>query len=196
MKIESKLMSINLTKGERINLSKEAPGMKKAGVGLGWDVNATDTGSQFDLDVSVFMLGENGKVPNEKYFVYYNNLESSDGAVMSSGDDRTGEGGGDDETIRVELSKVDAAIQEIVFVVTIYEAEARRQNFGQVRNSFIRIYDEETQTEVTRYELDEDFSRETALEMGRLYKKDGEWRFQAVGQGYNSGLEAFVSQYT
>lgn len=189
-------MSINLTKGERINLSKEAPGMKKAGVGLGWDVNATDTGSQFDLDVSVFMLGENGKVPNEKYFVYYNNLESSDGAVMSSGDDRTGEGGGDDETIRVELSKVDAAIQEIIFVVTIYEAEARRQNFGQVRNSFIRIYDEETQTEVTRYELDEDFSRETALEMGRLYKKDGEWRFQAVGQGYNSGLEAFVSQYT
>ncbi len=188
-------MTINLTKGERVSLSKEAPGMSKAGVGLGWDVNQTDTGDQFDLDVSVFMLGENGKIPSEKYFVFYNNLESDDGSVKSSGDDRTGEGSGDDETISVDLTQVNSAIQEIVFVVTIYQAETRRQNFGQIRNAFIRIYDEVSQNEVTRYDLDEDFSRETALEMGRLYRKDGEWRFQAVGQGYNSGLDSFIKQY-
>ncbi|MGB3533631.1 MAG: TerD family protein [Microcoleaceae cyanobacterium] len=189
-------MTINLTKGERISLSKEAPGMTQAGLGLGWDVNQTDTGDQFDLDVSVFMLGENGKVIGEKYFVFYNNLESGDGSVKSSGDSRTGEGSGDDETIKVDLTSVNSAVQEIVVVVTIYQAETRRQNFGQVRNAFIRIYDEVTQNEVTRYDLDEDFSRETALEMGRLYRKDGEWRFQAVGQGYNTGLESFLEQYT
>lgn len=188
-------MTINLTKGERISLSKEAPGMTNAGVGLGWDVNQTDTGDQFDLDVSVFMLGENGKIFGEKYFVFYNNLESGDGAVKSSGDDRTGEGSGDDETITVDLTQVNPDVQEIVFVVTIYQAETRRQNFGQVRNAFIRIYDEISQNEVTRYDLDEDFSRETALEMGRLYRKDGEWRFQAVGQGYNAGLDMFLKQY-
>lgn len=189
-------MAINLSKGERVNLSKEAPGMKKTGVGLGWDINATDTGSDFDLDVSVFMLGANGKIPNEKYFVFYNSLKSADGAVESMGDSRTGKGEGDDETIKIDLTKVDAAVEEMLFVVTIYEADKRRQNFGQVRNSFIRIYDEETQEEVAKYELEEDFSRETALEFGRLYKKDGEWRFQAVGQGYNEGLESFVNKYT
>lgn len=189
-------MTINLTKGERISLSKEAPGLKKAAIGLGWDINASDTGAAFDLDVSVFMLGGNGKIPTEKYFVFYNNLKSPDGSVESLGDDRTGEGGGDDETILVELNTVDSSIQEIVFVVTIYEAEARRQNFGQVRNSYIRIYNNENDTEITRYDLEEDFSRETSIEVGRLYRKDGEWRFQAVGQGYNSGLEVFVQQYT
>jgi tellurium resistance protein TerD len=188
-------MTINLTKGERVSLSKEAPGMVKAVVGLGWDVNQTDTGDQFDLDASVFMLGENGKIVGEKYFIFYNNLESGDGSVKSSGDSRTGEGSGDDETITVDLIQVNPAVQEIVFVVTIYQAETRRQNFGQIRNAFIRIYDEVTQNEVTRYDLDEDFSRETALEMGRLYRKDGEWRFQAVGQGYNSGLDSFLEQY-
>lgn len=188
-------MTINLKKGEGINLTKQAPGLKKAGVGLGWDVNASDAGDQFDLDVSVFMLGENGKIPSEKFFVFYNNLESQDGAVMSSGDSRTGKGGGDDETIRIDLEKVESSIQEIVFIVTIFQAEARRQNFGQVRNSFIRIYDEETQTEITRYELEEDFSRETALEVGRLSKVGNEWQFKAVGQGYNSDLESFVAQY-
>lgn len=188
-------MTINLTKGERVSLSKEAPGMVKASVGLGWDVNQTDTGHQFDLDASVFMLGENGKIVGEKYFVFYNNLESGDGSVKSSGDSRTGEGSGDDETITVDLTTVNPAVQEIVFVVTIYQAETRRQNFGQIRNAFIRIYDQVTQNEVTRYDLDEDFSRETALEMGRLYRKDGEWRFQAVGQGYNSGLDSFLEKY-
>ena len=188
-------MSINLEKGGRINLSKEAPGLKNAGIGLGWDINATDTGAAFDLDASVFMLGATGKIPGEQYFVFYNNKESPDTSVIHLGDSRTGEGFGDDETVTIDLTKVDPAVQEIVFVVTIHEAESRRQNFGQVRNAFIRIYDTTTNTEVTKYDLDEDFSRETAVEFGRLYKKDGEWRFQAVGQGYNSGLQSFVDKY-
>jgi tellurium resistance protein TerD len=188
-------MSINLEKGGRINLSKEAPGLKNAGIGLGWDINATDTGAAFDLDASVFMLGANAKIPSEKYLVFYNNKESPDTSVIHLGDSRTGEGLGDDETVTVDLTKVDPAVLEIVFVVTIHEAESRRQNFGQVRNAFIRIYDTTTNTEVTKYDLDEDFSRETAIEFGRLYKKDGEWRFQAVGQGYNSGLQSFVEKY-
>ena len=188
-------MSINLSKGERLNLSKEAPGLKNAGIGLGWDINATDTGAAFDLDASVFMLGTSGKLPSDKYLVFYNNKESPNGSVKHLGDSRTGEGQGDDETVLVDLSKVDASVEEIVFVVTIHEAETRRQNFGQVRNAFIRIYDTTTSTEVTKYDLDEDFSRETAIEFGRLYKKDGEWRFQAVGQGFNAGLQSFVDKY-
>ncbi|MEC4892013.1 MAG: TerD family protein [Oscillatoria sp. PMC 1051.18] len=188
-------MSINLSKGQRVDLSKEAPSLQYAGIGLGWDINVSDTGVDFDLDVSVFMLGANGKIPSEKYFVFYNNLQSPDGAVKSEGDNRTGEGGGDDETIEVELPKVDPSITEIVFVVTIHEAESRKQNFGQVRNSYIRIYDLSTEKEVAKYQLEEDFSLETAVEFGRLYKKDGSWRFQAVGQGYNAGLQKFVDQY-
>jgi tellurium resistance protein TerD len=188
-------MGINLSKGERINLSKEAPSLKKVGVGLGWDTNSTDTGVDFDLDASVFLLGANGKIPSEKHFVFYNNLTSPDGGVKHTGDNLTGEGDGDDETLYVELAKVDTAINELVFVVTIHEAEKRRQNFGQVRNAFIRLYDQDTRKEVAKYELDEDFSKETAIEFGKLYKKDGQWRFQAVGQGYNSGLQGFVDKY-
>lgn len=188
-------MGINLSKGERINLSKEAPSLKKVGVGLGWDTNSTDTGVDFDLDASVFLLGSNGKIPSEKHFVFYNNLTSPDGGVKHTGDNLTGEGDGDDETLYVELAKVDTAINELVFVVTIHEAEKRRQNFGQVRNAFIRLYDQDTRKEVAKYELDEDFSKETAIEFGKLYKKDGQWRFQAVGQGYNSGLQGFVDKY-
>ncbi|MEL7039212.1 MAG: TerD family protein [Cyanobacteria bacterium J06592_8] len=188
-------MSININKGERINLSKEAPGLQKAGVGLGWDVNATDTGAAFDLDASVFMLGENGKIPQDEYFVFYNNLLSPDSAVKHLGDSRTGAGSGDDENIEIDLTQINPVIQELIFVVTIHDAEQRRQNFGQVRNSFIRIYDRETDTEVGRYDLEEDFSRETAVEFGRLYQKNGEWRFQAVGQGYNAGLQSFVDKY-
>ena len=188
-------MGINLGKGERINLSKEAPSLKKVGVGLGWDTNSTDTGLDFDLDASIFMLGANGKIPTEKNFVFYNNLTSPDGGVKHTGDNLTGDGDGDDETIFVELAKVDAAINELVFVVTIHEAEKRKQNFGQVRNAFIRLYDQETNKEIAKYELDEDFSRETAIEFGKLYKKEGQWRFQAVGQGYNSGLQGFVDRY-
>jgi len=188
-------MGINLGKGERINLSKEAPTLKKVGVGLGWDTNHTDTGSDFDLDASVFMLGANGKIPNEKNFVFYNNLTSPDGAIKHTGDNLTGDGDGDDETILVELSKIDATINDLVFVVTIHEAEKRKQNFGQVRNAFIRLYDQETNKEIAKYDLEEDFSKETAIEFGKLYKKEGQWRFQAVGQGYNSGLQGFVDQY-
>lgn len=188
-------MSINLSKGERINLSKEAPSMKNAGIGLGWDINATDTGSAFDLDASIFMLGANGKIPNDQYFVFYNNSTSPDGSVKHQGDSRTGEGSGDDETVQIDLSKVDASVQEIVFVVTIHEAEQRKQNFGQVRNSYIRIYDNATENQIAKYELDEDASAETAIEFGKLYKKDGEWRFQAVGAGYKSGLQSFVDKY-
>jgi tellurium resistance protein TerD len=188
-------MSINLSKGERINLSKEAPSLNKAAIGLGWDTNASDTGSAFDLDASVFMLGANGKIPVEKYFVFYNNATSPDGAVKHMGDNKTGAGEGDDELIAIELSKVDAAIQEVIFVVTIHEAETRRQNFGQVRKSYIRIFDLDAKKEVARYDLEEDFSKETAIEFGKLYRKDGEWRFQALGQGYNDGLQKFVERY-
>ena len=188
-------MSINIRKGERINLSKEAPGLKKAGVGLGWDANATDTGAAFDLDASVFMLANDGKIPQDEYFVFYNNLISPDGSVKHFGDSRTGEGIGDDENLEIDLTQINPTIQELIFVVTIHEADNRRQNFGQVRNSFIRIYDIETDTEVTRYDLEEDFSRETAVEFGRLYQKNQEWRFQAVGQGYNLGLQSFVDKY-
>ncbi|WP_254174422.1 TerD family protein [Planktothrix pseudagardhii] len=188
-------MSINIRKGERISLSKEAPGLKRASIGLGWDVNASDTGTAFDLDASVFMLAEDGKIPIDEYFVFYNNLISPDQSVKHLGDSRTGAGSGDDETIVVDLTKINSSIQELIFVVTIHDADKRRQNFGQVRNSYIRIYDDDTQTEVTKYDLEEDFSRETAVEFGRLYLKNGEWRFQAVGQGYNSGLQSFVDKY-
>jgi tellurium resistance protein TerD len=188
-------MAISLSKGERINLSKEAPDLKNAGIGLGWDINTTDTGTAFDLDASVFMLGTNGKIPNDKYFIFYNNTASPDGSVKHEGDSLTGEGSGDDETVKIELSKVNAEVQEIVFVVTIHEADVRKQNFGQVRNSFIRIYDNATAKEIAKYELEEDFSTETAIEFGKLYKKDGQWRFQAVGAGYKAGLQKFVDQY-
>lgn len=187
---------IDLEKGSRINLEKEAPGLTKIRVGLGWDENKSDTGAAFDLDASVFMLGENGKVPQEKFFVYYKNLKSIDGSVLHTGDNITGNAAGDDETIKVDLEKVDPKIQEIMFVVTIYEGELRKQNFGQVRNSYIKLYDDATGKEIAKYELDEDFSRETAIEFGRIYLKNGEWRFQAIGTGYNNGLQGFVDKYT
>ncbi len=188
-------MSVSIQKGERINLSKAAPGLTQVGIGLGWDVNATDTGTAFDLDASVFMIGENGKIPADEYFVFYNNLNSPDGSVKHLGDSLTGEGSGDDETLEIDLDKVNPDVKEVIFVVTIHEADKRRQNFGQVRNSFIRIYDKNTEAEVAKYDLEEDFSRETAVEFGRLYQKQGEWRFQAVGQGYNAGLQSFVDRY-
>lgn len=188
-------MTINLSKGERIDLSKEDPGLTNAWVGLGWDINVTDTGTAFDLDTSVFMLAANGKIPADSYFIFYNNLKSPDGGVNHLGDNRTGAGEGEDETIEVNLNEIDSTIEELIFVVTIHDAEERRQNFGQVRNAFIRLANAKTEQEIIRYELDEDFSTEAALEFGRLYRKDGTWRFQAVGQGYNSGLSAFVEKY-
>jgi len=188
-------MGISLSKGGRVNLSKEAPGLSKMVIGLGWDDNASDTGADFDLDASVFLVDANGKTTNEKNFVFYNNLKSADGSVEHTGDNTTGEGDGDDEQIIVDLTKVSPDVQEIVFVVTIHEADMRKQNFGQVSNSFIRIIDEASVEEVAKYELDEDYSTETAMEFGKLYRKDDTWRFQAVGSGFNAGLQGFVDRY-
>lgn len=185
-------MAINLQKGQRIEI-----GLKKVGVGLGWDPNTKGTGFDFDLDASAFMLDENKKLPLDEFFVFYNNPKSPDDAVESSGDDLTGgnSDGGDDETITVDLSMVDPRIKEIIFTVTIHEAVIRRQNFGQVHNSYIRIYNALTNEEIAKYDLDEDFSVETAVEFGRLYKRNGEWKFEALGNGYKGGLQFFVDQY-
>lgn len=184
-------MAITLEKGQRIEI-----GLTKVSVGLGWDPNES-TGFDFDLDASAFMLGENKKLPADEFFVFYNNQTSPDGAVESSGDDQTGgnSDGGDDETLTVDLSKVDTRITEILFTVTIHEAENRRQNFGQVHNSYIRIYNSITNEEIARYDLDEDFSVETAVEFGRLYKKGNEWKFEAMGIGNKGGLQALVNKY-
>lgn len=184
-------MAINLQKGQRIEI-----GLQKVGVGLGWDPNE-GSGFDFDLDASAFMLGSNKKLPQDEFFVFYNNPQSLDGAVESSGDDTTGgnSDGGDDETLTVDIEKVDPRIQEIIFTVTIHEAEKRRQNFGQVRNSYIRVYNANTNEEIARYDLDEDFSIETAVEFGRLYKRGNEWKFEAMGIGYKGGLQYFVDKY-
>ncbi|MDQ1095001.1 MULTISPECIES: TerD family protein [Chryseobacterium] len=183
-------MAINLQKGQRENIN--AP---KFTVGLGWDTNNTSTGGAFDLDASLFLLGENKKLISDNHFIFYNNLESPDKSVIHSGDNLTGDGDGDDEQIKIDLTKIDPAVKEITVVVTIHEADARRQNFGQVRNSFIRIFNTDTNEEILKYELDEDFSIETAVEFGRIYNRNGEWKFEAVGTGQREGLEKFVSIY-
>ena len=186
-------MSIELTKGERFNLSQEVPNFQKLAIALGWQVS--QTAQNCDIDASVFMLAAGGRIPDEKYFVFYNNLTSPDGAVRHSGDSRNGQIEGDDETVYVDLSKINSAIQEIVFVVTLHEVQEKNQSFSQVTNAFIRLYNSETESELVRYNLNQIFSEETALEFGRLYQKNGEWRFQAVGQGYNAGLQSFVDKY-
>ncbi len=182
-------MAINLEKGQRQSI--DAP---KFTVGLGWDSNASSTGEGFDLDASVFLIGTNGKIPNDNHFVYYNNLKSPDGAVLHTGDNLTGDGDGDDEKIQIDLSKIDPQVNEISFVVTIHHADTRRQNFGQIRNSFIRILDQ-LNVELVKYELDEDFSIETAVEFGRLYKRNSEWKFEAVGIGMKGGLQDYLTKY-
>lgn len=188
-------MAVSLSKGGRVSLNKEAPGLKKILIGLGWDTNASDTGADFDLDASVFLLDANGKVANERDFVFYNNLSSADGSVTHTGDNRTGEGDGDDESIKVDLSKISSSIKEIAVVVTIHEVAQRKQNFGMVRNAFIRLVNDETNTEIARYDLEEDYSTETGLLFGRLYFKDNEWKFSAVGTGYKEGLDGFCKQF-
>ncbi|MEG3988916.1 pentapeptide repeat-containing protein [Microcoleus sp. S28C3] len=186
-------MSIELTKGERFNLSKETPNFSKIAIALGWQVS--QKAQNCDIDASVFMLAADGRIPDEKYFVFYNNLTSPDGSVRHLGHSATGQIDGDDETVYVDLSKINSAIQEIVFVVTIHEGQEKNQSFSQVTNAFIRLYNRETLSELVRYNLNQIFSQETALEFGRLYKKNGEWRFQALGQGYNAGLQSFVDKY-
>jgi len=183
-------MAINLQKGQRQSIN-----LPKFCVGLGWDCNESDSGSGFDLDASAFLIGANKKVLSDEYFVFYNNTKSPDGAVTHTGDNRTGAGDGDDETLNIDLSLVNPSVNEICFVVTIDNADTKKQNFGQVRNSFIRIYDVITNEEVLKFELGEDFSIETAVEFGRLYKKDGAWKFEAIGTGYKGGLQQFVDKY-
>lgn len=188
-------MPINLSKGQKVDLTKGNPGLKKIMVGLGWDVNAYDSGAAFDLDAAAFLLGSNGKCPTEKEFIFYGNLEHSSGSVTHMGDNLTGEGEGDDEQIEVDLSMIPANISRIAFTVTIYDYDVRRQNFGQVSNSFIRIVDENTNMELIRYDLGEDFSIETAVVVGELYRHNGEWKFNAIGSGFQGGLAALCAHY-
>lgn len=184
-------MAINLQKGQKIDL-----GLSKLSVGLGWNPNE-GTGHDFDLDASAFMINGSRQIPKEDYFVFYGNTDSPDGALHHTGDDPTGGNSedGDDETIQVDLNKVDSTIQEILFVVTIHDATTRKQNFGQVRASYIRIVDDSNGSEVAKYELDEDFSIETGVEFGRLYRKDNKWKFEASGIGYKEDLSFFLSKY-
>ena len=183
-------MAINLQKGQRESLNAQ-----KFIIGLGWDTNSYSTGVDFDLDASVFILGENKKILSDKHFVFYNNLNSPNDAVVHSGDNLTGDGDGDDEQVIVDLSKIDANATEICVVITIHDAENRKQNFGQVRNSFIRIVDANSNQELLKYELEEDFSVETAVEFGRIYKRNGEWKFEAVGAGMKGGLHDYLTKY-
>ena len=176
-------MPINLTKGQKVDLTKGTPGLTKLMVGLGWDVNAFDTGGSFDLDAAAFLLGENGKITRTEDFVFYGNLQHPSGAVEHLGDNLTGAGDGDDEQIKVDLSLVPENIQRVAFTVTIYDADVRRQNFGQVNNAFIRIVDESNGQEILRYDLGEDFSIGTTAIVGELYKHNGEWQINVIGRG-------------
>ncbi len=188
-------MPISLTKGQKVSITKDNPGLSKVVVGLGWDVNAFDTGGDFDLDTAAFLLADTGRVSRQEDFVFFGNLTHPSGSVQHLGDNRTGAGEGDDEQIRIDLSLVPGNITKIAFTVTIYEAEQRRQNFGQVNNAFIRIYNEQTGEELLRYDLGEDFSIETAAVFGELYKNGNEWKFNAIGSGYQGGLAALCANY-
>ena len=188
-------MPISLQKGQKVSLTKGNPGLKKVVVGLGWDVNQFDTGGDFDLDAAAFLLGDSGKTAKSEDFVFYGNLMHPSGSVQHMGDNLTGEGDGDDEQIKIDLTKVPTDVTKIAFTATIYEPEQRRQNFGQVNNAFIRIYNEETGEEMLRYDLGEDFSIETAVVFGELYKNNNEWKFNAIGSGYQGGLAALCANY-
>ena len=187
-------MAISLTKGGNVNLSKEAPNLTNIAVGLGWNPRATD-GQAFDLDAIAFLVNESGKVRADTDFIFFNNLKSSDGSVEHTGDNRTGEGDGDDEVIKVDLSKVPADVSKVVFCAVIYDGQARNQNFGQVANAYIRIVNTQGGAEVARYDLSEDSSTETAMIFGELYKNNGEWKFRAVGRGFAGGLGPLAASY-
>jgi tellurium resistance protein TerD len=187
-------MAISLQKGQNVSLTKEAPGLKEVNFGLGWDARSTD-GADFDLDASALILGENNKVLSDKHFVFYNNTQDPSGAVVHTGDNRTGEGEGDDEKIIVNVAIMPSEVKKVVFVVTIHEAEARKQNFGQVSNAYIRAVNNDSNTEITRYDLSEDASIETAMLFGELYRHGEEWKFKAVGQGYSGGLAGVARDF-
>ncbi len=188
-------MPVCLQKGQKVSLTKGNPGLTKVVVGVGWDINQYDTGASFDLDSSAFLLKADGKVSASEDFVFYGNLKHPSGAVEHMGDNLTGAGEGDDEQMRIDLSKVPESIEKIAFTVTIYDAETRNQNFGQVNNAFVRIYNEETGEEMMRYDLGEDFSIETAAVCGELYRNNGEWKFNAIGSGFYGGLAALCANY-
>jgi len=188
-------MAISLKKGQKVDLTKTNPGLKNILIGLGWDTNKYDGGKDFDLDSSVFLLGANGKVASDDDFVFYGNLKHKSGAVEHLGDNLTGAGEGDDEQIKIDLTKVPADVEKIDFTVTIYEAEERKQNFGQVENAFIRVMDATNNKELIRYDLGEDFSIETAVVIGELYRNKGEWKFNAIGSGFSGGLASLGKNY-
>lgn len=188
-------MAINLKKGQKIDLTKTNPGLTKIMVGLGWDTNKYDGGSDFDLDASAFLIGADGKAASDADFIFYSNKEHASKSVVHMGDNLTGEGDGDDEQIMVDLSLVPASVDKIDFTVTIYDAETRNQNFGQVSNAFIRIVNSATNEELIRYDLSEDFSIETAVVVGELYRNNGEWKFNAIGSGFSGGLAALCRNY-
>ncbi|XXN64223.1 TerD family protein [Enterobacter ludwigii] len=187
-------MAVSLVKGGNVSLTKEAPTMNVAMAGLGWDARVTD-GQDFDLDASVFMVGDDGKVLSDTGFIFFNNKLSACGSVEHQGDNRTGAGDGDDEQVKITLSKVPADVKKLVFAVTIYDAEARKQNFGMVSNSFMRIFNNDNGAEIARFDLSEDASTETAMVFGELYRNGAEWKFKAVGQGFAGGLAALASQH-
>jgi tellurium resistance protein TerD len=187
-------MAISLQKGGNVNLSKEAPGLSQLTVGLGWDVRNTD-GAAFDIDSSAFLLKTDGKVRADQDFIFYNNLKSTDGSVQHSGDNRTGVGEGDDETVRIDLAKVPADVDRIAVCVTIHDADNRRQNFGQVQKAFVRCVNSATNQEIARYDLSEDGSTETAMVFGEVYRNGADWKFRAVGQGYKGGLGALATNF-
>lgn len=188
-------MGINLSKGQKVDLTKSNPGLVNVTVGLGWDTNKYDGGKDFDLDSSVFLLDGSGKCVSEKDFVFYNNATGGNGSVVHTGDNLTGEGDGDDEQVNINLSTVPASVEKVSFCITIHDAEARVQNFGQVSNSYVRILNKDTQEELIRYDLGEDFSIETAVVVGELYRHNGEWKFNAIGSGYQGGLASLVSDF-
>lgn len=187
-------MSVSLSKGGNVSLSKEEPGLEKVLIGLGWDTRSTD-GADFDLDASAFLLAVGDRVRGDGDFIFYNNLRSTDGSVEHTGDNRTGEGDGDDEALKVDLTKVPAEVQKIAVAVTIHDGEARRQSFGMVSNAFIRVANDATGREIARYDLTEDASTETAMVFGEVYRHNGEWKFRAVGQGYKGGLGPMAKNY-
>lgn len=188
-------MAVSLAKGQKVSLTKGNPGLKKIMIGLGWDTNKYDGGADFDLDAAAFLLNSSGKVNNDADFVFYGNLKHASGAVEHMGDNLTGEGEGDDEQIKVDLSLVPSNIDKIDFTVTIYDAEARGQNFGQVSNAYIHIVDETNGKELIKFDLGEDFSIETAVVVGEIYRHNGEWKFNAIGSGYKGGLRALCLDY-
>lgn len=188
-------MVVSLSKGQKVDLTKTNPGLTKVHIGLGWDTNKYDGGQDFDLDSSVFLLGEDGKVTGPADFIFYNNTTGGNGSVVHSGDNLTGAGAGDDEAVVIALNDVPANVQRITFTVTIHEADARGQNFGMVSNAFIRVVNEASSEEIIRYDLGEDFSIETALVVGELYRHNGEWKFSAIGSGYQGGLAALCNDF-